>query len=113
MKNLNNKVQLIGNLGMDPEVKNFDDDKKLAKISLATTETYRNANDEKIEETQWHNLIAWGKTAEIMEKHLKKGNRIAIEGKLINRSYEDKNGIKRYVTEVLVGDLLMLGGGKK
>ena len=113
MKNLNNKVNLIGNLGMDPELKKFDSGRTLAKISLATTDSYKKADGERIEETQWHNLIAWGKTAEIMEKHLKKGNRIAIEGKLINRSYEDKNGIKRYVTEVLVGDLLMLGGGKK
>ncbi|PCJ22600.1 MAG: single-stranded DNA-binding protein [Flavobacteriales bacterium] len=112
MNNLRNKVQLIGNLGMNPEIKDLDSGKKLAKFSIATNESYRNAKGEKIEDTQWHNLIAWGKTAEIIEKYVKKGNEIAIEGKLINRSYDDKDGNKRYVTEVLVNEILMLGGKK-
>ena len=112
MNNLKNKVQLIGNLGMNPEIKNLDSGKKLAKFSIATNESYRNAKGDKIEDTQWHNLIAWGKTAEIIEQYVKKGNEIAIEGKLINRNYDDKDGNKRYVTEVLVNEILMLGGKK-
>ncbi len=109
MNALRNKVQLIGNLGMDPEVKSLDGGKKLAKVSLATNETYKNAKGERVTETQWHNLIAWGKTAEIVEKFLKKGSEVAVEGKLINRNYTDKEGIKRYVTEIEVSEVLMLG----
>lgn len=112
MNALRNKVQLIGNLGMDPEIKTLDGGKKLAKMSLATNETYKNAKGEKVTETQWHNLIAWGKTAEICEKFLKKGGEIALEGKLINRNYTDKEGIKRYVTEVEVHEILMLDARK-
>ncbi len=109
MNNLKNKVQLIGNLGMNPEIKVLESGKKLAKFSIATNESYKNVKGEKIEDTQWHNLIAWGKTADIIEKYLQKGNEIAIEGKLTNRSYDDKDGNKRYVTEIIVNDLLMLG----
>jgi len=112
MNNLKNKVQLIGHLGMNPEIKNLDASKKLAKFSIATNDSYKNAKGEKIEDTQWHNLIAWGKTAEIIEKYLKKGNEVAIEGKLTNRSYDDKDGNKRYITEIVVNELLMLGGKK-
>ena len=113
MKNLRNKVQLIGNLGKDPEVKQLESGKTLAKLSLATSENYKNADGEKVTDTQWHNLVAWGKTAQIAEQYLKKGNRIAVEGKLINRSYEDKEGVKHYVTEVLVNEILMLGSKNK
>ncbi|MFL5765988.1 MAG: single-stranded DNA-binding protein [Bacteroidia bacterium] len=112
MNALRNKVLLIGNLGMDPEVKALESGKKLAKVSIATNETYKNAKGERITETQWHNLIAWGKTAEIVEKFLKKGSEVAIEGKLINRNYVDKEGIKRYVTEIEVNELLMLDSKK-
>lgn len=112
MNALRNKVQLIGNLGMDPEVKSLDGGKKLAKMSIATNENYKNAKGEKVTETQWHNLIAWGKTAEIVEKFLKKGSEVAVEGKLINRNYTDKEGIKRYVTEIEVSELLMLDSKK-
>ena len=110
MNNLKNKVQLIGNLGMNPEIKTLDSGKKLAKFSIATNESYKNAKGEKIEDTQWHNLIAWGKTADIIEQYLQKGNEVAIEGRLSNRSYDDKDGNKRYVTEIVVNELLMLGG---
>ena len=110
MSTLRNKVQLIGNLGNTPEIINLESGKKLAKISLATNETYKNNKGESIKETQWHNLIAWGKTADIIEKHLQKGNEIAVEGKLVNRSYEDKNGEKKYITEIVINELLMLGG---
>jgi single-strand DNA-binding protein len=110
MSTLRNKVQLIGNLGNTPEIINLESGKKLAKISLATNETYKNNKGESIKETQWHNLIAWGKTAEIIEKHLQKGNEIAVEGKLVSRSYEDKNGEKKYITEIVINELLMFGG---
>lgn len=112
MNALRNKVQLIGNLGMDPEVKSLDGGKKLAKVSIATNETYKNAKGERITETQWHNLIAWGKTADIVEKYLKKGSEVAVEGKLINRNYTDKEGVKRYVTEIEVSEVLMLDAKK-
>lgn len=106
---LKNKVQLIGNLGGKPEVKNLEGDKKVATFSMATNESYRNANGEKVTETQWHRVVAWGKLAEIAEKYLDKGKEIAIEGKLVNRSYTDKDGNKKYVTEVQLSELLMLG----
>ena len=109
---MRNKVQLIGNLGQNPEVKELNGGKKLAKFSLATNETYRNKAGEKVTDTQWHNLIAWGKTAEIVEKYVKKGSEIAVEGKLLNRNYTDKEGVKRYVTEIQVNDLVLLGGKK-
>ena len=109
MNTLRNKVQLIGNLGQNPEVKELNDGKKVAKFSLATNETYRSKTGEKVTDTQWHNLIAWGKHADIIEKYLKKGSEIAIEGKLINRNYTDKEGVKHYITEIQVNELLMLG----
>ena len=109
MYTLRNKVQLIGILGNAPEVKNTESGKKLARFSIATNEMYRNAKGEKVKETTWHNLIAWGKVAEIVEKYLNKGSEVAIEGKLISRSYTDTNGVKRYITEVEVNELLMLG----
>ena len=108
MSTLKNKVQLIGHVGNDPEIKTFDGGKKLAKLSIATNESYKNDKGEKVEETQWHSLIAWGKTAETIEKYVIKGKEIAIEGKLTHRSYDDKNGEKRYVTEVVIDELLML-----
>lgn len=108
MNTLKNKVQLIGNLGNAPEVKNLDGGKKLARISLATNETYKNAKGEKITETQWHNVIAWDKTADIVEKYFTKGLEVMVEGKLVNRNYTDKDGIKRYVTEVQANELLIL-----
>ena len=109
---MRNKVTLIGNLGQNPEVKELNGGKKLAKFSLATNETYRNKAGEKVTDTQWHNLTVWGKTADIVEKYLKKGSEVAIEGKLLNRNYTDKEGVKRYVTEIQVNDLVLLGGKK-
>jgi single-strand DNA-binding protein len=109
MNTLRNKVQLIGHLGKDPEIINLDSGKTLAKFSLATNESYKNAQGEKIENTYWHNVVAWGKTAEIIEKFVTKGKEVAIEGKLTNRSYETKEGEKRYITEVVCNELLMLG----
>jgi single-strand DNA-binding protein len=106
---LKNKVQLIGNLGQNPEIKTLEGGKKMAKFSLATSEVYRNAQGEKVKETQWHNIVAWGKVAEIVEKYLTKGSEVAVEGKLTNRTYNDKDGNKKYFTEVQVNELLMLG----
>jgi single-strand DNA-binding protein len=109
MNALRNKVQLIGNLGNDPEIVNLDGGNKLAKFSIATNETYKNAKGEKVTDTQWHNVVAWGKTAEIVENYLTKGNEVAVEGKLTHRSYENKEGEKRYITEIKCNELLMLG----
>ena len=106
---LKNKVQLIGNLGNAPEVKTLESGKKMARFSVATHENYRNGQGDKVTETQWHNLVAWGKVAELVEKYLIKGKEVAIEGKLINRSYNDKDGVKKYITEIQVNELLMLG----
>ena len=108
MNNLRNSVRLIGNLGAAPEVKNLDKGNKVARINMATNETYTNQKGEKVTETQWHNLVAWGKTAEIAEKYLNKGSEVAVEGKLTYRSYTDKEGVKKYVTEVVVNEILML-----
>ena len=109
MNSLRNKVQLIGNLGNDPEIINLESGKTLAKFTIATNESYKNSNGEKVTDTQWHNVIAWGKTADIIENYLTKGKEVAIEGKLTSRSWEDKEGIKRYTTEVVCNELLMLG----
>ena len=108
MNTLRNKVQLIGNLGNDPEIIALDSGKKLAKFSIATNDNYRNSKGEKITDTQWHNVIAWNKTAELIEKYVVKGQEIAIEGKLTSRSYEDQNGDKKYITEVVCSELLLL-----
>ena len=112
MNALVNRVQLIGSLGQDPEIKKFDNGKTLARFSMATNETYRNSNGEKVTETQWHNVIAWGTTAGILEKYVQKGDRIGIEGKLVTRQWEDKDGNKRYITEVVANDVLLLSQKK-
>lgn len=112
MNNLRNNVRLIGRLGMNPDVKKLSTGKSLAKCSIATSESYRNEAGEKVTETQWHNIIAWGRQAEVMEKYLRKGSEIAIEGKLSTRSFTDKDGNKRFTTEIVVNELLMLGGKK-
>ncbi|SDS45575.1 single-stranded DNA-binding protein [Gramella sp. MAR_2010_147] len=109
MSTLRNTVQLIGHVGNDPEIVNLESGKKLAKFSVATNESYKNAKGEKITDTQWHNIVAWGKTAELVENYVPKGKEIGIEGKLTSRSYEDKDGIKRYITEVVCHELLLLG----
>ena len=108
MNTLRNRVQLIGHVGNDPEVKTFEGG-KVANLNIATNENYTNAKGEKVEHTEWHRLTAWGKTAEIIEKFVSKGKEIAIEGKLSTRSYDDKEGNKRYITEVIISDVLLLG----
>ena len=109
MSTLRNKVQLIGNLGNDPEIITLDSGKKLAKFNIATNETYKNGQGEKVTDTQWHNVVAWNKTAEIIENYVTKGKEVAVEGKLTSRSYEDKEGQKRYITEVVCNEILLLG----
>jgi single-strand DNA-binding protein len=109
MNALKNRVQLIGNLGQDPEIVTLESGSKLAKFSLATSDYYKNAKGEKVEDTQWHNIVAWGKTAEIVESYLTKGKQVAVEGKLIHRTYETKEGEKKYFTEIKCNELLMLG----
>ena len=112
MRNLRNSVQLIGRLGQDPEVKNLTSGKKLTTFSLATTDAYKNADGDKIEDTQWHNIVAWGKVGEIAAEYLKKGAEVCLEGKLVHRSYENSEGEKRYMTEINLNELLMMGGKK-
>lgn len=109
MNALKNRVQLIGNLGNDPEIVTLDSGSKLAKFNIATSDSYKNTQGERVEETQWHHIVAWGKTAEIVENFLTKGKQVAIDGKLVHRSYETKEGEKRYITEIKCNELLMLG----
>lgn len=113
MNALRNRVQLIGNLGADPDVKTLTSGKIRAQFRMATSESYRNSKGDKITETQWHNVVAWGKHAEVVENYLKKGNQIAIEGKLIHRTYDSKEGEKKYFTEVVASDILMLDKKEK
>lgn len=112
MNTMKNKVQLIGHVGANPEVKTLEGGKKLARISIATNETYVSQKGDKVTETQWHNVVAWGKTAEIAEKLFTKGMEVLIDGKLINRSYTDKDGVKKYITEVQANELLVFGKAK-
>lgn len=108
MNTLKNKVQLIGNVGQEPIITTLESGKKVVRLSLATNENYKNGNGEKQTDTNWHNIVAWGKTAGIIEKYVNKGKEVAVEGKLTSRSYEDKEGVKRYVTEVVVSEILLM-----
>lgn len=107
MSTLKNKVQLIGRLGNNPEVRNFESGKTMATFSMATNEVYYNSKGEKVEDTQWHNIVAWGKKVNIIESYLKKGSEVAIEGKLVNRKY-DKEGETRYITEISLNELVFM-----
>jgi single-strand DNA-binding protein len=108
MNNLRNKVQLIGNLGKEVEFKQLDNGNALAKVTIATKEVYRNSEGEKVEDVQWHYLVGWGKVAEIMHSIMKKGQEVAIQGKLAHRSYEDDQGVKRYISEVVVSEFIAM-----
>jgi single-strand DNA-binding protein len=107
MQSIRNKVLLIGNIGQEPEIKEMKTG-KMARFSLATNEAYKNAQGEKITETNWHNIVAWGKVAELVEQYVKKGDELVVEGRLVSRSYEDKEGVKRYITEVVLNELVFL-----
>ena len=104
-----NKVILLGHLGKDPEVKKIDRGKSVANISLATSEVYKNKEGEKVTNTEWHNIVLWSPLAEIAESYLKKGSQLYLEGKISNRSYEDKDGVKKYISEVVGRDITLLG----
>src|SRR5438045_4004820 len=108
MNTIRNNVQLIGNAGAKPEIRTFENGNKMARLSLATTETFLNKNKEKVSETSWHNLVAWGRTAETIANLLDKGSQVAIEGKLLSRSYTDKEGIKRTMSEIVVNEFLLM-----
>ena len=108
MRAIKNSVQLIGNLGRDVEVFKFDTGNKKATFTMATTESYTNKNGEKTDDTQWHNIVAWGKTADLMSTLLEKGNQVLVKGKIVNRTYEDKEGNKKYITEIVAQEFMKL-----
>jgi single-strand DNA-binding protein len=112
MKAIKNKVQLIGHVGAAPEIKIFDAEKKLANFSLAVNDSYKNAKGDWVDETQWFNLVAWSGLANYAELHLFKGAEVAVEGRLVNKSYVDKNEIKRWSTEIVVSEILLLNRQK-
>jgi single-strand DNA-binding protein len=112
MNTLKNRVQLIGNLGQDPETKTLEKGKKVVKFTLATNDSYKNGEGQKIDETTWHNVVAWNGLADIAGKFLKKGHQVAIEGRITYRTYEDKNGVTKYFTEIVANELLMLRSPK-
>lgn len=109
MKNLVNQVQLIGRLGADAEVRETKTGKKVANFSIATDESYRDANGKKVDNTQWHRLTAWDKLAEVAQNHFKKGKQLAITARLVPNSYEDKDGVKHFTTDIVVNDFMFLG----
>ncbi len=109
MNTLRNQVQLIGHLGQTPELKSFDNGVALMKAPLATNDYYKNNKGEKMQDTQWHNIIAWGKTAEYFKQAMDKGDEVAVKGKLVHRKYEDAQGNTRYVSEVVVSEFMKLG----
>ena len=104
-----NKAILLGNLGKDPEIRRLDDGRAVANFSIATSETYKNKAGERVTNTEWHNVVLWSPLAEIAENYLKKGSQVYIEGKISNRSYEDKDGVKKYISEVVGRDITLLG----
>jgi single-strand DNA-binding protein len=107
-----NKVILVGHLGKDPEIRSLESGVKKASFSLATSESYKNKDGQTIEQTEWHNIVAWRGLADIIERYLKKGNMVYIEGKIKSRSYE-KDGVKKYITEILADNMVMLGGKRE
>ena len=108
MNNMRNRIQLIGHLGKDPEIKTFESGKSLARLTIATTESYKNQKGELIKNTTWHNVVAWNKTAERMKKYLKKGNEVLLQGKLSHRSWENQNGETKYITEIIVNEFMLI-----
>jgi len=108
-----NKVILIGNLGKDPEVRSLESGAKVASFSLATTESYKNKEGQKVDQTEWHNIVMWRGLAEVAEKYLKKGSQIYLEGKIRSRSWDDKEGNKRYTTEIIADTFTMLGAKRE
>ena len=112
MNSLKNRVTLIGNLGQDPETKTTETGKKFTHFTLATKDGYKNADGQKVSETTWHNIVAWNGIAEIAGKYLKKGKEVAVEGRIVYRTYEDKAGVTKYITEIVLNDLILLRSAK-
>lgn len=110
---MKNRVTLIGNLGMDPEIKTTESGKKVTHFTIATEEGYKNADGQKVKETTWHNIVAWNGLAETAGKFLKKGREVAVEGRLVYRTYEDKKGVTKNITEIVLNDLALLRSGGK
>jgi single-strand DNA-binding protein len=113
MNSLKNRVTLIGNLGQDPETKTTEGGKKVAHFTLATKDGYKNADGQKISETTWHNIVAWNGLADTASKYLKKGREVAVEGRIVYRSYEDKKGVTKNITEIVLSDLVLLRNGRE
>ncbi len=112
MSSLKNRVQLIGRLGQDPETKTTESGKKVTHFTLATDDGYKNSDGQKVNETTWHNIVAWNGLADLADKYLKKGREVAVEGRIVYRTYEDKKGTTRYITEIVLNDLAFLNDGK-
>jgi single-strand DNA-binding protein len=112
MNSLKNRVTLIGNLGQDPEIKTTETGKKVTHFTLATKDGYKNADGQKVSETTWHNIVAWNGLADIAGRYLKKGREVAVEGRIVYRNYEDKKGATKYITEIVLNDLILLRSGK-
>jgi single-strand DNA-binding protein len=104
-----NKATLIGNLGKDPEVRAIPSGAKVANFSIATTESYTDKNGQKVDKTEWHNIVMWRGLAEVAEKYLRKGSQVYIEGRIQTRSWDDQNGQKKYMTEIVADNMVMLG----
>lgn len=113
MNSLKNRVTLIGNLGQDPEIKTTESGKKVTHFTLATDDGYKNSDGQKVNETTWHNIVAWNGLAEIASRYLKKGRQVAVEGRIVYRTYEDKNGATKYITEIVLNDMVLLRSGKE
>jgi single-strand DNA-binding protein len=113
MNSLKNRVTLIGNLGQDPETKTTETGKKVTRFTLATDDGYKNSDGQKISETTWHNIVAWNGLADIAGKYLKKGKQVAVEGRIVYRTYEDKKGVTKNITEIVLNDLMLLRNGEK
>jgi single-strand DNA-binding protein len=113
MNALRNRVTLIGNLGQDPEIKTTETGKKFTHFTLATSDGYKTVDGQKVSETTWHNIVAWNGLAETAGKFLKKGKEVAVEGRIVYRTYEDKKGVTKYITEIVLSDLLLLRNGGK
>ena len=113
MNSLKNRVTLIGNLGQDPETKTTESGKKVTNFTLATDDGYKNSDGQKVSETTWHNIVAWNGLADIAGRFLKKGRQVAVEGRIVYRTYEDKKGVTKYITEIVLNDLILLRNAKE
>jgi single-strand DNA-binding protein len=112
MSSLKNRAILIGRLGRDPETKTIENGKKVTHFTLATDDSFKNAEGQKVSEATWHNITAWNGLADVADRFLKKGREVAVEGRIVYRSYEDKKGVMKYITEIVLDDLVLLGSGK-